>query len=328
MAAKTTHRSWSWSVRYSCECRDFIMKHRKEIIHVGVRHSCDSCDYNATELSNLKRHTESKHEGLYMTILHIQLFCVLQICPFDVSWCLHYLQWYFIPLWIVLLCRARSPFDVAYWWHCPQGIFIPLWTVLLCCASSPLVVTCCSHCSQNILYFFRNFFCADQRFHLLLLDTKVVYMHISYRYELLFCVLQDFLLMFLNADIPSCTALLYLASMSLWFFLMLTLPNMILYSFMDSSSVSCKISFWCCLLLALLTRNIYSLMNSSSVLCKISFMNFSFEQSRLPFIVAWYWHCPHGYFIPSWAVSMSWKISFWWTALLCFARLLFDAALS
>ena len=304
------------------------MKHRKEIIHVGVRHSCDSCDYNATELSNLKRHTESKQERLYMTFLHVQLFCVLQVCPFDVSWCWHYLQWYFIPLWIVLLCRARSPFDVAYWWHCPQGIFIPSWTVLLCCASSPLVVTCCSHWSQNILYFFRNFFCADQRFHLLLLDTKVVYMHISYRYELLFCVLQDFLLMFLNADIPSCTALLYLASMSLWFFLMLTLPNMILYSFMDSSSVSCKISFWCCLLLALLTRNIYSLMNSSSVLCKISFMNFSFEQSRLPFIVAWYWHCPHGYFIPSSAVSMSWKISFWWTALLCFARLLFDAALS
>ena len=96
MAAKTTHRSWSWINRYSCECRDFIMKHRKEIIHVVVRHSCDSCNYNATELSNLKRHTESKHEGLYMTILHIQLFCVLQICPFDVSWCLHYLQWYFV----------------------------------------------------------------------------------------------------------------------------------------------------------------------------------------------------------------------------------------
>ena len=39
------------------------MKHHKEIIHVGVRNCCDSCYYNATLLSNLKKHTESKHEG-------------------------------------------------------------------------------------------------------------------------------------------------------------------------------------------------------------------------------------------------------------------------
>ena len=40
------------------------MKHRKEIIYVGVRHSCDSGHYNATVLSNLKRHTESMHMGV------------------------------------------------------------------------------------------------------------------------------------------------------------------------------------------------------------------------------------------------------------------------
>ena len=178
-----------------CKSRNLLwnMKHRKGIIHVWIRHSCDSCDYIATELSNLKRHTESKHERLYMTFLYVQLFCVLQVCSFDISWCSHYMKWYFIPSWIVLLCRARSPFDVAYCWLCSQGIFIPSWTVHLCCARSPSWTSLLS----------------NQDFLLLLLDTDIVHMDISFLHELslcrgkspfdelLFCVLQDFFLMLL-----------------------------------------------------------------------------------------------------------------------------------
>ena len=72
------------------------------------------------------------------------------------------------------------------------------------------------------------------------------------------------------------------------FWLMLTLTTRILHFLMNSSFEFCKISFWCCLILTLPTRILYYFMNKS--LC----------WSRLPTVVASCWHCPQENFIPSW----------------------------
>ena len=56
-------------VGYFCDSCDYKatqlgdLKRHKESIHEGVRYSCNSCDYKATQLGNLKTHKKSIHEG-------------------------------------------------------------------------------------------------------------------------------------------------------------------------------------------------------------------------------------------------------------------------
>ena len=220
---------------------------------------------------------------LMLTFLHVQLFCILQVCPFDFSWCWHYLIWYFIPSWIVLLCRARSPFDVAYCWHCSQGIFIPSWTVHLCCARSPSWTSLLS----------------NQDFLLLLLDTDIVHMDISFLHELFLYVVQDLLLM-------SCSSVF--CKTSFWCCFKLTLSTMILYSFMNCSFMPFKNSLCCCLILTLSTWICHTFMSwKISFWCllmlKLSqgYIMFSWTAllclTRCPFDVSWCWHCLQWYFI-------------------------------
>ena len=40
------------------------LKRHKESKHEGIRYPCDQCGYAATTVSNLKQHKESKHEGI------------------------------------------------------------------------------------------------------------------------------------------------------------------------------------------------------------------------------------------------------------------------
>ena len=39
------------------------LKRHKESKHEGIRYPCDQCEYAATRVSSLKQHKESKHEG-------------------------------------------------------------------------------------------------------------------------------------------------------------------------------------------------------------------------------------------------------------------------
>ena len=54
----------------------------KSRVHGGVRYYCELCEYSTTCMSNLKRHKESKHEGIYSSTLFrylrslCRLFCI------------------------------------------------------------------------------------------------------------------------------------------------------------------------------------------------------------------------------------------------------------
>ena len=103
------------------------------------------------------------------------------------------------------------------------------------------------HFDEKFTYFEFNYL--NHNLFLLLLDTDIVHMDVSYLHELPLYVMQDLLFMFIDAE---------------------NVPR-IIYSFMNSSSVLCKISIWHCLMLPLPTKILYYFMNSSSVLFKISF---------------------------------------------------------
>ena len=124
----------------------------------------------------------------------------------------------------------------------------------------------------------------------MLLDADIAYNDTLFLYEQLVCVIQDLLFILLDDNIIHKD------------------------TFMNRSSLLCKISFCCCLLLTEPPRKLYSFMNSSFVLWKISFWcclrmtlaqgyfitswTFLLCRSRLPFVVALYWHCPHTHVIP------------------------------
>ena len=55
---------------YSCDQCKFsfsrlsnLQRHTRSK-HEGIRYPCDQCEYAATEQGSLKRHKESKHEGI------------------------------------------------------------------------------------------------------------------------------------------------------------------------------------------------------------------------------------------------------------------------
>ena len=57
-------------VRYSCDQCDYLAKRsgnskiHKESKYEGVRYPCDQCQYIATQSNNLKKHKQNKHEGV------------------------------------------------------------------------------------------------------------------------------------------------------------------------------------------------------------------------------------------------------------------------
>ena len=54
-------------MRYPCDQCEYAateigsLKKHKESKHEGIRYPCDQCDYSATHISNLKKHKKRKH---------------------------------------------------------------------------------------------------------------------------------------------------------------------------------------------------------------------------------------------------------------------------
>ena len=92
-----------------------------------------------------------------------------------------------------LLRRARCPFDVDWCSHYPQGYFIPSCTTLLCCARLPFVFAWYSHSPQLYFILHELLFCILQDFILMLLDAYIAYKDTIFLHEQLFCADQDFL---------------------------------------------------------------------------------------------------------------------------------------
>ena len=91
------------------------------------------------------------------------------------------------------LCRARCPFDVDWCSHYPQGYFIPSYTTLLCCARLSFVFAWYSHSPQLYIILHELLFCILQDFILMLLGADIAYKDTLFLHEQLFCADQDFL---------------------------------------------------------------------------------------------------------------------------------------
>ena len=45
----------------SVMCQSCVLRQHKASVHEGVRYECNTCDYKATQKSNMKRHTKKCH---------------------------------------------------------------------------------------------------------------------------------------------------------------------------------------------------------------------------------------------------------------------------
>ena len=105
--------------------------------------------------------------------------------------------------WTALLYPARFHFDVAWCWHCLQGYFIPSRTALLRWSRFPFLLIDADIPHKETLFLHELLVCVLQDVLLMLLDDGIAHKNTLFLHEKLFCDLQDYLLMLLDADIAN-----------------------------------------------------------------------------------------------------------------------------